>query len=257
MRCWKVAASCIGIALASPIAAPAQTAGRHGERATQILDEIIRVIDGILARQTPDNAGPRVALFDGRSLGKWKRTEYAGGGEVRVVAEFRGHGPAITVSSGAALSGINWTGEVPKDDFEVSLEFMKIEGSDFACGLTFPVGDSHATLVLGGWGGGVVGLSSLDGHDASENETTTYISFTENRWYRVRLRVTLPHIEAWLDGKRIVSVDVAGKTVGLRHGEISRSTPLGIATYQTEAAFRGITLRHPASGAGAARPPSG
>ena len=33
------------------------------------------------------------------------------------------------------------------------------------------------TLVLGGWGGSLCGLSSLDYMDASENQTTTFVSF--------------------------------------------------------------------------------
>jgi hypothetical protein len=224
-----------------------QDVSHYGERACHILDEMVRVIDGILARQARAILSSPTALFDGKTLGHWKRTDYAGGGEVRVEKDFRGQGPAIVVEAGATLSGVNWTEDLPKDNYEVSLEFMKIEGSDFACGLTFPAGDSHATLILGGWGGGVVGLSSLDGHDASENETTTYRSFPPNRWYRVRLRVALPLIEAWLDDDKVVSVDTTGKKISLRHGEISLSVPLGLSTYQTSAAFRNITLRLPGS----------
>lgn len=60
-------------------------------------------------------------------------------------------------------------------------------GSDFYCGLTFPVGNSPCcSFIVGGWGGGVVGLSSLDGSDASENETTKYQEFDNKRWYKVR-----------------------------------------------------------------------
>ena len=31
-------------------------------------------------------------------------------------------------------------------------------------------------LIVGGWGGGVVGMSSLNGKDAARNETTQYVS---------------------------------------------------------------------------------
>ncbi len=237
------------IVIATFIAAASVASERqepHGQRACRILDEIIRVIDGITARQAKRGPDTERSLFDGRTLGMWKRTEYSGGGDVSVDPTFGGAGPAIVVEPGATLSGVHWTGDVPKGDYEVSLEFMKIEGSDFACGLTFPVAGSHATLVLGGWGGGVVGVSCIDGHDASENETTTYLSFTAGRWYGVRLRVTASRIGAWLDGKQIVDANIAGRAISLRHGEISRSTPLGLATYQTSAAFRAIRLRTPA-----------
>ena len=112
------------------------------------------------------------SLFDGKTLGNWKRTEYAGGGEVRVEKSFRGGPPSIVVTAGEHLSGINWTKDAPKTNYEISLEAMKIEGNDFLCGLTFPVGDSFATLIMGGWGGGVTGISNIDNSDASENPTT-------------------------------------------------------------------------------------
>ncbi len=63
----------------------------------------------------------------------------------------------------------------------------------------FPVKKSHCSLVLGGWGGSLTGLSSLDGFDASENETTNVMDFKEGQWYKIRLRVTEKKIEAWID----------------------------------------------------------
>jgi len=187
-------------------------------------------------------------LFDGRSLAGWKRTGFAGAGEVTVEKSFRGGPPAIVVGAGATLSGFHWTGEVPKTRYEVAVEAMKIRGRDFMCGLTFPVGDSHATLILGGWGGPVVGISSIDNSDAAENPTTRYMDFATDRWYRIRLRVTPKKIAAWLDEKQIIDQEIAGKKISLRPGDISLSVPLGIATYQTSSAFRGIRLRLLAAG---------
>ena len=57
-------------------------------------------------------------------------------------------------------------------DYEVTLEAMRVDGNDFFCGMTFPAGKDPCTLIVGGWGGTVVGLSSINGMDASENETT-------------------------------------------------------------------------------------
>jgi hypothetical protein len=182
-------------------------------------------------------------LFDGRSLAGWKRTGFAGGGEVRVEPRFRDGGPAVVVEAGADLSGFHWTGKPPRTDYEIALEVLKIEGSDFMLGLTFPVADSHATLVLGGWGGPVVGISSIDHSDASENPTTRYMSFVTERWYRVRLRVTPARLETWLDDEKIVDQEIEGRKISLRPGSIHLSTPLGITTYQTSAAYRNIRLR--------------
>lgn len=193
--------------------------------------------------------GEWISLFDGKTLGGWKRSDFAAGGEAKIDPNFRGKGPAIVVEYGDTLSGITWAGEekqkvdIPKTNYEVSLEFLKIEGNDFACGLTFPAGDSHASLILGGWGGATVGISSIDGKDASQNETTRYESFKKDRWYKVRLRVTPEKIESWLDGKKIVDVKIAGRKISLRSAEINKSTPLGMATYRASAAYRDIKLK--------------
>jgi hypothetical protein len=182
-------------------------------------------------------------LFDGKSLGDWKRTEFAGGGEVKVEKAFRGGPGAIVVEAGEHLSGFNWTKDAPRTSYEITLEAMKIQGNDFMCGLTFPVGEKHATLVLGGWGGGTTGISSIDNSDASENATSRILEYPKDRWFKVRMRVTPDKLEAWLDEKQIVDADIKGKKVDLRHGAIDLSVPIGICTYQTSAAYRNIKLR--------------
>jgi len=182
-------------------------------------------------------------LFDGQTLGNWKRTEYAGGGAVHVEKSFRGGPPAIVVDAGENLSGFNWTKEAPKTNYEISLEAMKIQGNDFMCGLTFPVGESHATLILGGWGGGTTGISSIDNSDASENFTSTQQDYIKDRWYRVRMRVTPAKLQAWLNDKQIVDAEITGKKITLRRGAIDASIPIGICTYQTSAAYRDIKIR--------------
>ena len=191
----------------------------------------------------PDKDG-WLSLFDGETLGGWKKTEFAAGGEVKVEKDFRKGGPAIVLGAGERLSGFNWTKEIPKTNYELSLEAMKTDGRDFFCGLTFPVGDSFATLIVGGWGGGVVGISNIDNSDASENATTKYLTFDKDKWYKIRLKVTKARIEAWIDDKPVVDADIIGKKISLRPGDISQSVPLGIATYRTDAAYRAIKIRN-------------
>jgi hypothetical protein len=177
-------------------------------------------------------------LFDGKTLSNWTPTKFGGEGAVKV------ENGQIVIEPGAGdLTGITWSGgELPKTNYEVALQAMRIEGGDFFAGVTFPVADSFCSLILGGWGGTVVGLSSINGLDASENETSQSIVFQSNRWYDIRIRVTPGKIEAWLDDKQIVDQDIKGKQIYTRI-EVELSQPLGIASYRTKSAIRDIRLR--------------
>jgi hypothetical protein len=176
-------------------------------------------------------------LFDGKTLANWKSTSFGGEGEVKV------KDGQIVVEAGVDLSGFHWTGEaLPSMNYEFSVEATKLEGSDIFCGISFPVGDSQCSFVAGGWGGGLVGLSSIDGMNASENETTKVLAFQENKPYRIRLRVTPSKIEAWIDDEPVVNVDTTGKKISI-HPMMEISKPLGLATFMTRSSFRNIRLR--------------
>jgi hypothetical protein len=182
------------------------------------------------------------SLFDGKTLGEWKKTAFGGEGDVEV------KDGRIVIDAGNPMSGITWSGKHPTMNYELSLEAMRVNGSDFFCGLTFPVGNDPCSFICGGWGGGVVGLSSLDGSDASENETTQYQEFENGRWYKIRVRVTPGKIEAWIDDKQKVNVDTKDKRISIRI-EVEASRPLGIATYSTTAAVRDIKVQQLAGAA--------
>ena len=191
------------------------------------------------AAEPQAEAKPEVKkLFDGKTLTGWKSTEFGGEGEVSVVDG------AIVLEMGNNMTGITWTDAVklPTIDYEISLEAKRIDGDDFFCGLTFPVKDKALSLILGGWGGATVGLSSIDDADASSNETTSYVDFDRDHWYKVRLRVTEAKVQAWLDGKSIVDVKIAGRKLSIR-SEVELSRPFGISTWLTKAAIRNIEIR--------------
>ena len=144
-------------------------------------------------------------MFDGETLAGWRETPFAGHGEVHC------QDGVIVLGMGDPFTGINWTNDFPKMNYEVALDAMRVMGSDFFCGLTVPVGTNFCSLIVGGWGGSLVGISSLDGMDASENETTKFINFETGRWYRIRLRVTEKKIQAWIDKEKLVDVDHGDK----------------------------------------------
>lgn len=186
-------------------------------------------------------------MFDGHSLGNWREIQYAGRGEVQVESG------AILLTMGSPFTGMHWTNEFPTVNYEIAFDAMRTMGSDFFCGLTVPVGDSHCSLIVGGWGGGLVGISSLDGYDASENETTKFMSFEKGRWYRIRLRVTAKRLEAWIGNEKMVNVDTTDRKIAMRPGDIELSAPLGLSAWQTGAAFREIKWRRVTEPAGPLR----
>jgi len=182
-----------------------------------------------------DDAGQ--SLFDGKSLGAWKSVEFGGEGAVKV------ENGCIQIAEGASLSGIHWTGEAPpRTNYEFSLEAMKLDGTDFFCGIVFPVGKESCSFVAGGWGGGVTGLSSVDHMNASENETATDQNYVKNKWYTFRLRVTPAKIEVWIDGKSVVHLELANRQISV-HPAVESAVPLGLTNYQTSSQFRNIRLK--------------
>jgi hypothetical protein len=177
-------------------------------------------------------------LFDGKSLTGWKVTDFGGEGEVRV------EDGQIIMRMGQPLTGITIKDgdKLPTDNFEITLQAMKRKGDDFFCALTFPVRDSHASFVVGGWAGTVVGLSNIDGLDASENETTQYEKLDQNKWYNVRVRVADGKVECWLNDKQMVDVELKNRRINTRI-EVDPNKPLGICCYNVESALKDIKLR--------------
>lgn len=188
--------------------------------------------------KTPEQAraGDWHPLFDGKTLEGWKETPFPGRGKVSV------ENGTVVLGTGY-MTGINWTKDFPKANYEIRYEAARMQGNDFFGAITFPVHDTFCTWVSGGWGGMLVGLSSLDLMDASENETTVLMPFTQGQWYSFRLRVTDDTIEAWINEEQVITVNFSGREVGLRPGEIERSKPLGFASYSTIGALRKIEYR--------------
>ena len=176
------------------------------------------------------------SLFDGRSLGRWKPVNFGGEGEVSVVDG------AIRLERGNDLTGVVWTGPVPRAPFRVDLEARRLDGTDFFCALTVPVAGSYCSLVVGGWGGTVVGFSSLDGLDASENESSRTVMFEDNRWYRIGLDVSATHLKGYVDGALVTESALAGREVDVRI-EMLPCRPLGIASWRTTSDLRALTLQ--------------
>ena len=165
----------------------------------------------------------------------WEVTNFGPQGPVSV------SGDQIILGMGEGCTGITWKGDFPKVDYEVSLDAKRVEGNDFFCGMTFPAGKDPCTLIIGGWGGTTVGLSSINGLDASDNSTRTLMKFEKNRWYHIRLAVTGSEIRAWIDSLMVVDFKIGSNKLSIRP-EVELSKPFGITSWNTTAALRNIKV---------------
>ncbi len=146
--------------------------------------------------------------------------------------------------TGAAFSAERWiSAHMPVMRYSIKYEAMRVEGNDFFGTVTFPVNDSHVSLVVGGWGGTLVGISSIDDMDASENNTRGNGTFTNNHWHQVRIEVRDNDIKAWIDGKLFVNASTKGHQLSLRAGDIEKCAPFGFASYATHARIRRVIIQ--------------
>lgn len=192
----------------------------------------------LIPHANPEQGTKGTPLFDGKSLSGWKITDFGGQGEV-IVEE-----GGILLEMGGDMTGVTFEkgDKLPTTNYEVSLKAKRVRGGDFFCGLTFPVDKSHCSLIVGGWGGGLVGLSCIDGRDASNNETSSWHNFDNDTWYSIRLRVQPSRIQAWLDDKRVVNADIKDRMVSVRP-DVNLSRPLGLSTWRTAALIKDISIR--------------
>jgi hypothetical protein len=175
-------------------------------------------------------------LFEGDELGSWSPTKFGGEGEVAY------KDGVLTLNMGYPMTGVTYLGkDFPTMNYEIALQARRVDGNDFFVGLTFPIDDTHASLILGGWGGTVTGLSSINHFDASENETMSVVDYQQNQWYNVRVRVVKDHVTAWLDDK--VIVDVKGERKWSTRPEVDLCKPLGLANFQTVAEIKNLCWR--------------
>lgn len=201
------------------------------------------VIGTLVAQEVAKEAPAKAewVLFDGTSLKDWEVVDMGGSGEVTV------EGGQMIINQGESLSGVVYKKieELPLSHYEITLQAKRLQGVDFFCGLTFPIGDVKkcATLVCGGWGGSVTGISSIDGLDAANNATGTYQRYEDDKWYTIRLRVTPDNLSAWVDDKQVVDQDIKGRKVALREGPIDAYAPLSLTTFNTMAAIKSVRFK--------------
>ena len=180
-----------------------------------------------------------LALFNGTDLSGWKNAFPSDGGSVKALSN-----GIVECGIGNPLSGLVYTNAPPTMNYELALEGMRVEGSDFFIALTIPVVTNYCTVVIGGWGGSLCGISSVDYLDASENQWSESKELLNDRWYRLRVRVTPGVLQVFLNDTLYTARVEYGESsrLSLRFGDIDKTKPLGLATYCTRALWRNLTL---------------
>jgi len=185
------------------------------------------------------HAEPR-ALFNGKDLSGWKAADIWGNGKVEALTN-----GVVSCGLGKPLTGLAYTNSFPTMSYEVKMEALRKEGSDFFVAMTIPVESNACTVVIGGWGGGLCGISSINFMDASENQYSEGVAFKNDVWYTLRVRVTPGLLEVFLNDT-LYTAKVpfeSSSAFTLRAGsDIDKTKPFGLATYETKALWRNLTV---------------
>ncbi|MEM9480857.1 MAG: family 16 glycoside hydrolase [Verrucomicrobiota bacterium] len=183
-------------------------------------------------------------LIEKDSLKGWKVLDnWIGGGAESTVED-----GVLRVGSGAPMNGImldeETASQLPDGPYEIKVEARRVEGQDIFLGLTFPVPGREAcvTLIAGGWGGGITGISSIDYRDASQNSTMSDQRYENDEWYEFRIEVRSDDIQVWLDGRIIVNAFIRDRHIGMRPGEVEQVQPFGLITWETVAEVRRLKV---------------
>jgi len=201
-------------------------------------------------------------MFDGKTLDGWSVTRLDNDKKAEI------KDGCIVIGRDDLAAGLKYDKPFPKSNYEIMYQAKRVKGYDFFGTLTFPVKESHCSFVTGGWSGTVIGLSSVGGYDASENETTGFYEFKDGQWYQFRVSVSDDRIMVWFypvgkDGKTIeaakddpkaeaaarneiekpkVDLVLGNKSISTRL-EVTFYRPLGISTWNTEGHIRDIKYR--------------
>lgn len=170
--------------------------------------------------------------------GAWTSVSFGGEGEVEP-----GAAQSVRMGFGSPLTAIAWQGPLAfPAAYEIEVSAARLDGSDFFCALNLPIGEQQASVVLGGWGGALCGLSCVDGADASMNATRSFHGFERGRSYRLRVRVDPQQVQAWLDDVLLFSQARAGVEFSLRT-EVSPAGRLALSCFQTSARIDWVRWR--------------
>ena len=206
------------------------------------ISRVLAIVMALALCGCGESSPKRWALLESEMVQHWNPVALEDSGMAQVMTG------EITLPAGKPMTAVKFEAwealKLPVTDYAIEFEALRVEGQDFFGAVTFPVRSlkTCATLVNGGWGGGLVGISSIDEQTAAENATRSEHRFVNGQWYRFRLEVRDEEIKGWLDGRLIINASIKGRTISLRPGDIEQCAPFGVATYGTTGRLRGLVV---------------
>ncbi|NQT87610.1 protein kinase, partial [bacterium] len=182
----------------------------------------------------PTKTGPWVSLFNGTSLAGWTVVKF--GPDTPKTAKVGVRRSVLFLDKGDPRTAVGWTRKFPTENYEFAFEFARFSGDKDFMYVNFPVGAAQFRLWFRGWDY----ITTLAGMgDTVAKKLGRHLSYKNEQWYSVRIRVIGKHVEAWIDKRQILGFDTTSHT---QRGYDFGANPV-IAAYKSRVALRKMRAR--------------
>jgi hypothetical protein len=183
-------------------------------------------------------AGEWQSLFDGKTLRGWKLIDghpFGNHGRVDV------RNNEIVLGKGGPCTGIQYTGDLPKSDYEFSFEVMSHSASGGLMSMAFHVEGSSTMASIDVHDGGTI-EAIMRVVDGGNRGIAAKARFEKGRWYRVLVQVTQSRLLVLLDDEKLFDWPRPQHSFG-KPVEWGALVPFGIGNWDAETSLRRIQVR--------------
>ena len=174
--------------------------------------------------------GKPIALLDGNSTRGWAASEAH-----RCKASVKD--ATLHMEAGTTWGVVTSTRTLPKANYELAFEAMRVEGTGDMATVVFAVGPCRCAFRVGADDSKVAWLSNVDG---SASRVAGAPGLDNGQWHKVRLRVTDAKVEAWVGDHQVVDQPRIGHSFEL--AGVEGVAPLSLCSKAMKVAWRNIVL---------------
>jgi protein kinase-like protein len=128
---------------------------------------------------------------------------------------------------------LEWQGPFPRSNYELEVEAMPVDSTDYFCSLVVPVGKRSVTITTIDRR---LRLMEVDDRMVTVN---TRLALARKKWHRFRVRVTPAFFTVWVNGTKIVERLCDGSVFRSPRG----AKPLAIYASGTQTGIRSVRMR--------------